>query len=195
MNIQPNEFYHIHNQGNNKEQIFFNRGNYLYFLSQFRSKVAINVDVLAYCLMPNHFHFLVHTNERSVVRKKLGSLEVIALTDGFRKLESGYAHAINKQEKRSGSPFRQKTKMKLVQDTSKDYLFSVFNYIHQNPLKAELVKRMEYWRYSSFSDYAGLRDGTLCDKELAKLFIDYSESDFIADSNFYVDKEKIRHII
>lgn len=195
MNIQPNKFYHIYNQGNNKEQIFFNRGNYLYFLSHFRSKIAINVDVLAYCLMPNHFHFLVHTNESSVVRKKLGSIEVIALTDGFQRLESGYAHAINKQEKRSGSLFRQKAKMKLVQDTSKDCLFSVFNYIHQNPLKAGLVKRMEYWEYSSFSDYAGLRNGTLCDKEFAKLFIDYSESNFIADSNFYVDKEKIRHII
>ena len=195
MNIQPNQFYHIYNQGNNKEPIFFKRENYLYFLNHFRSKVAINVDVLAYCLMPNHFHFLVHTNEKSGVSKKLGSLEMTALTDGFRKLESGHAHAINKQEKRSGSLFRQKTKMKLIENTSNDYLFSVFNYIHQNPLKAGLVKRMEDWPYSSFLDYAGLRDGTLCNKELAKLYINYSGSSFISDSNAYVDKEKIKLII
>ena len=194
MDIQPNQFYHIYNQGNNKEPIFFKRENYLYFLRNFRSKIAINVDILSYCLMPNHFHFLVHTTEQSVIKRRNGIVELTALMDGFRRLESGYAQAINKQEQRSGSLFRQKTKVKLIEDTSKDYLFSVFNYIHQNPVKAGLVKKMENWEFSSFRDYAGLRDGTLCNKELAKLCIDYSEHNFVKESNSYVDKEKIKLI-
>jgi putative transposase len=195
MEIQPNQFYHIYNQGNNKEPIFYSRENYIYFLKNFRNKVAINVDVLAYCLMPNHFHFLVHTTEESIVKKKVGIVEITALMNGFRQLESGYAQAINKQQQRSGSLFRQKTKVKLIEDTSKDYLFSVFNYIHQNPLRAGLVERMEDWEFSSFLDYAGLRNGTLCNKELAKLYINYSDSNFMEESKSYVDKGKIRLVI
>ena len=42
-----------------------------------------------------------------------------------------------------------------------------FHYIHQNPMKANLVKKMEDWDYSSFKDYCGLRNGTLSNKELA----------------------------
>ncbi|HWZ22426.1 MAG TPA: hypothetical protein VNW06_07205 [Cytophagaceae bacterium] len=150
---------------------------------------------MAYCLMPNHFHFLVHTTEESIVKKKVGIVEITALMNGFRQLESGYAQAINKQQQRSGSLFRQKTKVKLIEDTSKDYLFSVFNYIHQNPLRAGLVERMEDWEFSSFLDYAGLRNGTLCNKELAKLYINYSDSNFMEESKSYVDKGKIRLVI
>jgi len=46
-------------------------------------------------------------------------------------------------------------------------LLTCFHYIHQNPWKAGLVSKMENWKYSSFSDFAGFRDGTLCNKQLA----------------------------
>ena len=52
-------------------------------------------------------------------------------------------------------------------DGDKHYEFTAFQYIHQNPLKANLVLNMEKWLYSSYADYAGFRNGTLCDKELA----------------------------
>ena len=49
-----------------------------------------------------------------------------------------------------------------------DYPFICFHYIHQNPLKAGLVKRMEDWEMGSFQDYAGLRNGTLCNRKIAQ---------------------------
>ncbi len=114
MQIIGNQIYHIYNQGNNKQKIFYKRENYHYFLSKFKKYVVPKAEVLAYCLMPNHFHFMVNTTKDSVQNEKVGSLMVNALSNGFRKLLSTYAQAINKQENRSGSLFRQKTKAKLV---------------------------------------------------------------------------------
>lgn len=110
MQLIENKLYHFYNQGNNKDDIFFSRENYLYFLKNFRKFVLPYCDVLSYCLMPNHFHFLINTNKESLVEKKVGGLILTALNNGFRQFLSVYAQAINKQEGRSGSLFRQKTK-------------------------------------------------------------------------------------
>ena len=115
--------------------------------------------------MPNHFHFLVNTTEKSVQLEKVGSIEVSSLANGFRKLLSSYAQAINKQEQRTGSLFRQKTKAKLLSEANAHYPVQCFHYIHQNPVRASLVKRMEDWEFSSFQDYLGIRNGSLCHYE------------------------------
>jgi len=79
---------------------------------------------------------------------------------GFRLLESSYAKGINKQLDRTGNLFQQKTKAKFTNE-AKDYSPTAFHYIHQNPINAGLVKRPEDWKYSSYLDYARLRNGTL----------------------------------
>ena len=56
-----------------------------------------------------------------------------------------------------------------------DYPFICFHYIHQNPVKAGLVKRMEEWEMSSFRDFAGIREGTLCNEKLAYDLLDVPE--------------------
>ncbi|MEQ9301016.1 MAG: hypothetical protein RIF33_20750 [Cyclobacteriaceae bacterium] len=113
--------------------------------------------------MPNHFHFLILANDNSAVPLKIGSLTVSALNNGFRMLLSSFNQAINKQQGRTGSLFRQKTKFKHLGSDNENYPFICFNYIHQNPLSAGLVQKLEDWEFSSFRDYAGLRAGTLCD--------------------------------
>ncbi len=70
----PGHYYHLYNRGNNHQTIFFERENYLFFLRQFRHHVAVETaDVLAYCLMPNHYHFLVHLRGKDLSESK-GSL-------------------------------------------------------------------------------------------------------------------------
>jgi hypothetical protein len=102
---------------------------------------------------------------------------------------SGYARVYNKLYNKSGSLFRQKTKVKCLSDVPsgsayslQDYYFNCFHYIHQNPLRAGLVKRLEDWEFSSFKDYAGVRNGTLCNKELAKKYCSYHPETFIKTS-------------
>ena len=95
MKLEQDKLYHIYNQGNNREQIFYNSENYLYFLRKFRQFVLPHCDVLAYCLMPNHFHFLINSNEKSVETVQIGGISMNKVTNGFRLLLSDYAQKIN----------------------------------------------------------------------------------------------------
>ena len=63
MIFETEHLYHIYNQGNNKQKIFFSRENYLYFLQKINKHIRPHVDVLAWCLMPNHFHLLVYVKD------------------------------------------------------------------------------------------------------------------------------------
>ncbi len=174
----PHTLYHIYNRGNNRDRIFYKRANYHYFLGKVRKYFLPYVDILAYCLMPNHFHFLVYSKEDLVTEKWSNDLRIML---------SSYTRAINKQEGRVGSLFQQNTKVKLLENTSRattlsggttcvDYPWTCFHYIHQNPLKAGLVRRMEDYEFSSFRDYAGLRDSDLCKKALASDLIGISDT-------------------
>lgn len=194
MQLIENGIYHIYNQGNNRNQIFFRRENQLYFLAKFRKYVLPHTEVLAYCLMPNHFHFMLYTTSNSVKEKKVGGLMLTELSNGFRQLLSSYSQAINKQENRSGSLFRQKTKAKLLDDQGGDYPFTCFHYIHQNPLHAGLVEKMEDWEFSSFKDYLGTRNGSLCNKALTLQLLDISKKEFYQASYQVIAPEKIHEL-
>src|SRR6187551_1515150 len=61
MKLQPETLYHIYNRGNNKQLIFFQERNYEFFMAKAVNEFRNELDFLAYCLMPNHFHFLVYT--------------------------------------------------------------------------------------------------------------------------------------
>ena len=194
MQFEIDNIYHIYNQGNNKQLIFHSDENYHYFLKLYRKFVLPHADLLAYCLMPNHFHFLVNTNSQSIKIRKVGSLNLSELSNGIRMLLSSYSLAINKQENKTGSQFRQKTQAKLLNIEEVNYPFTCFQYIHQNPLKAGLVERMEDWDFSSFKDYAKIRNGSLCNQDLAKNLIGFDESNFIKESYAVIDNEKIAKI-
>lgn len=139
--------------------------------------------------MPNHFHLLVYTDESSCTIMKQGGLEIEKLTNGIRKLLSGYARIFNKRYHQTGSLFRQKTKAKnlfgeelvlMKKYTLQDYCSQCFSYIHQNPVAAGLVKQPGDWQFSSYPDYAGIRNGNLCNKELAAKYCYYDRRDFIS---------------
>ena len=61
--LQPGTFYHVYNRGNNGENIFYKKENYPYFLRKLDQYLSPYLDVFAYCLLPNHFHFLIKTKE------------------------------------------------------------------------------------------------------------------------------------
>jgi len=167
MHLTEGELYHVYNRGNNRQNIFFKRENYSYFIKGIERYLSPCCDILAWCLMPNHFHFLIHANSNSVPIIKDGSFERQQFSQGTKQLLSSYTKAINKQEGRTGSLFQQKTKAICV-SANERHDTTVFHYIHQNPMKARMVKRMEDWEFSSFKDYIGIRKETLCNLNLAK---------------------------
>lgn len=201
MNFFPANIYHIYNQGNNRQKIFYGRQDYFTFLSMYKQLVAPHLSTIAWCLMPNHFHFMVYTDERCNSKTKQGGIMLDPITNGIRKLLSGYTRIFNKEKSRTGSLFRQKTKSKSLSDikvspgeSMTDYFISCFHYIHRNPLAAKLVQHAGDWEFSSFRDYAGLRTGKLCHKELAALYCDYRFETFIADSSIPMDNLVIQVI-
>lgn len=141
MILHPHEYYHLYNRSNNNEHIFKEEENYRFFLERYKHHLRELVDTAAYCLMPTHFHFLirVRTDDTDRVRTKLGILL------------SAYTKAINRRFRRHGSLFQEHTKASHV--GTPEYLLCVAAYIHQNPVKAGLVRCMEDWKYSSYGAY------------------------------------------
>lgn len=171
MYFDSSEFYHVYNRGNNRQIIFFSDRNYLFFLKKIREQIFPVADILAYCLMPNHFHFILKPNENGLTERiSFGGKPMQELSYRLGILLSSYAQAINKQNRTTGSLFQQKTKAKILVEKDNgiriSYLEKCFHYIHLNPVMAGLAKNPEDWAYSSYPDYIGLRNGTLCCREL-----------------------------
>jgi REP element-mobilizing transposase RayT len=194
VNVKSKGIYHIYNRGNNQQPIFFSDDNYIYFLNKCHRYLKPLADILAWCLMPNHFHFLTEVTETSLEPVKSGGIIMPAITNGFRLLESSYAKGVNKQLSRSGNLFQQKTKAKFTNE-AKDYSRTAFHYIHQNPVKSGLVKRLEEWHYSSYLDYAGLRNGTLCNREKAGELFSLNEIDLYTETMKTIEDDLLKNIL
>ena len=120
------QIYHIYNRGNNKQTIFFNRDNYIFFLNKIRQHILPHCEILNYCLLPNHFHFMIYSDERTVLpvsSRALGMTRInnsqpikTKFSEAWRIALSSYTQAINRQEQRTGSLFTQNTKNKQVSD-------------------------------------------------------------------------------
>ena len=167
--LQIGNFYHIYNRGNNHQAIFFERENYLYFLRLVRQHLTTKgVDVVAYCLMPNHYHFLVYLREEN-------------LSNAMKSLSLSYTKAINQRFNRVGVLFQGRFQSIHVDRT--DYLVNLSRYIHLNPVKARLVQRAGEWEFSSYLEYAGLRPGTLPKTEFITALIegDLASQQFLTD--------------
>jgi putative transposase len=146
-NLEPGNYYHLYNRGNNRQNIFFERDNYLYFLRQFRHYVAdTTVQVVAYCLMPNHYHILIYLQEDS-------------LSAAMHRFTMSYTKAINRRYQKCGSLFQ--GRFQTLHVGSDDYLLYLTRYIHLNPVKAGFVVKPEDWEFSSYHEYTGIRQGTL----------------------------------
>lgn len=141
-----------YNQGNNREIIFRSDDDYIEFLKLFRKFISPYCKVIAFCLMPNHFHFEIYATDDSIKMKKVGNIFSTELANGFRLLQSSYAQYFNKKYERSGSLFRQKAKAKGMSDGDQNYAYIAFHYIHQNPLTKGLVSKLEDWKFSSYCD-------------------------------------------
>jgi putative transposase len=155
----PGEFYHVYNRGTEKRNIFSSRADHDRFLTllylcnqtavvhlqiQGRTLKELSdkregeplVAIVAYCLMPNHFHLLVH------------ELQEGGLSKFMQKVMTGYTMYFNKKNDRNGSLFQGKFKATHVTDDR--YLRYLVSYIHLNPVKLIEPK----WKENSIADRA-----------------------------------------
>lgn len=191
MQFTEGSFYHIYNRGNDKRTIFFEDRNYDFFLQKVKKYIVPHSNLLAWCLMPNHFHFLIQANDSTATIVKETPIKINALTEGVRILLSSYTKAIQKQESITGNLFQQKTKFKCVDG----YLPTAFHYIHQNAFRANLVHRLEDWKWSSLSEYLDLNSDQICKKDVAYSFIDIRKERLLQDSYSGIPDELISKIL
>lgn len=160
--LYPDLYYHIYNHGNASDNIFLNDENYSYFMKRYMFFVNPILDTFAYCLMPNHFHFVIQVKNENEIRKhcynKYGTEKIIDieampvyLSQQFSNLFNGYSKAFNKMHNRSGKLFCLPFKRKLL--NTDFYLQKAIHYVHTNPVHHGFVKDMHEWTYSSIHAY------------------------------------------
>ena len=135
----PGAWYHVMNRGRRREEIFTGPQDYQLFLEVLKEAAEIfHLHVAAYCLMPNHYHLLIHTPEGNVSRC-------------MRHVNGVYTQRFNRRYKADGQLFRGRYKALLVDADS--YLLELLRYIHRNPLQAGLVENLDEYEYSSHKAY------------------------------------------
>lgn len=187
MQFKENHVYHVYNRGNNKERTFFTTDNYEYFLRKIKKEWSPYCDIIAYCLMPNHFHFMLIPTKCGCNYVNIGGREskLQPLSMAIGKTLSSYTRAINKQKKTFGNLFQQKTKSKNITDTSLefpayhlyDYLRTCFHYIHNNPVAAGMTEKPGDWPFSSMKEYLDLDENPVCNKLLALKILGINQLD------------------
>lgn len=177
MHFEKDYTYHVYDRSN--QTVFKTQDNYNYFLKKFKQHILPYVDVLAWCLMPNHFHFMIVVKEEGVKYvedKHLPNTQV--LSKKFGTFLSSFTKAYNKMYKKRGHLWAHNTKAKQLNYTNNNYPITCFRYIHENPKDAGLVRKLTDWEYSSFKDLLGVRKGTIVNKELVYEYFNIDEEYF-----------------
>jgi REP element-mobilizing transposase RayT len=130
--FRPGGIYHVYNRGASRQTIFPEAENYRYFLRLLEEHARRReIEIVCYCLMPNHFHLLLRQGgEKSVSHMMQG-------------LCSAYTQALNRRLGRTGTLFEGRFKFSAI--TNRVSVLRTIRYIHQNPIKAHLVSHPEDW--------------------------------------------------
>jgi REP element-mobilizing transposase RayT len=154
--LEKDGFYHIYNRGINGCLIFENDENKRFFLNQFSKYLGGKVKLLAYCLMDNHFHFVIQISD---VEKEV--------TQGFSNFFNSYAKSFNKEQDRTGSLFEKNFKRIKLNDES--YLKHLILYVHLNP-KHHLDLDFQQYKFSSYEAFVSIKETKIEREEVLKIF-------------------------
>ena len=183
-----NEYYHIYNRGVDKRKVFLNNGDYKKFIINLRkfnsnldyrkrdfikrkrhkekssvqelssryrelsSEADKLIEIIAYCLNPNHYHFILRQLEENGISKFM------------HKVDLGYTNYFNPKYNRNGSLFQ--GTFKSIHIDTDEYLIWLSAYINLNPKLHNIASDLEKYPWSSYLDYVGKRNGTLCNREI-----------------------------
>lgn len=149
---QKGMYYHIYNRGARQMTIFRAQTNFLFVISKMKKYGRANkISIIAYCLMPTHYHFLV----RQDGEEPAGNLP--------QAVFNSYSKAYNKMYSHSGTLFEGRFRAKVIQTSS--HLLHLCRYIHGNPVKDGMVPEPGDWPYSNYLEWIEARPGSLVDRE------------------------------
>lgn len=176
--LHPGGLYHLLNRANGDEKLFREEQNYFYFLTKYQQHVSPVAYTLAWCLLPNHYHFLVRIKpveairERFELKKKKGpendSLLPLFIMQQFSNWQNAYAKAVNKMYCRKGSLFMDY--LRRVEINADRQMGNTIFYIHKNPVHHGFAKEIGNWPWTSYKEYVSGKLNFVDSREIAAWF-------------------------
>ncbi len=155
--LEKDSYYHIYNKCINGGVIFESDENMRYFLALVKKYFSKKITILSYCLLQNHYHFLVKID-----------CDGENATQILSNLFNAYAKAFNKQQNRTGSLFEKHFKRKHI--SSNEYLINTILYIHKNPEHHNLISDFSQYKFSSYKDIVAKKSNIISIDEVVNLF-------------------------
>ncbi len=144
--IEISQYYYYFNRSNNKELIFREKENYGYFLRLINKYILSIAEIYSYCLLPNHFHFILRIKDSKDLPEKYQSNKS-KISQPFPNLFNAYTKAYNKKYGRKGSLFQKHPKHILI--TNENYLRNLIVYVNCNPSHHN-IENFDTYSYSSY---------------------------------------------
>ena len=152
-------YYHIYNRGAHRHLIFVETTNYYFVLRKMREySLKYDIAVIAYVLLPNHYHFLLRQDSHHPAR----FLPQYTF--------NAYTKAFNKRYDHSGTLFQ--GPFRSIEVTTESYLLNLIRYIHANPVLHGLVDDPGMWAFSNYLEWIGERAGKLVDRDFIAEYFD-----------------------
>lgn len=185
--LEPERYYHIYNRGINGCDLFYQKPNYDLFLQKYFHYTHTVAETFAYCLLKNHFHFLIKIKPEEEIRptfhyKTNASIEKVIVTQ-FSHFFNSYAQIINKTYQRTGGLFENPFRRIMIHNDN--YFMEMIFYIHNNPVKHGFWDDFRDYPYASYGIYADKIENSHLNTEEVLSFFGSLDS-FIS---FHQDKE------
>jgi REP element-mobilizing transposase RayT len=174
--IQPLEngkYYHIYNRGINSDILFKENGNYDYFLKLYDLHIEPIAETYAWCLMKNHFHFLIRIKDIEEIETE----NKILPSQSFSNLFNAYTKSFNKKYNRQGALFERPFRRKSIEN--QNYFENVITYIHNNPVHHAICEHPINYPWSSYITCLSNKPTKLRRKEVIEIFDDIENFKYI----------------
>ncbi|TBH75715.1 hypothetical protein [Aquirufa nivalisilvae] len=172
----PDQLYHVYNRGINRTKIFKEYRNYRFFLRKYQKYICPIADTYAYCLLGNHFHFLLRIKSANEIfefkkikteqREHVDLSRLIATQ--FGTLFNCYAQAFNKTNDRTGGLFENPFRRIQVDDDI--YFTQLIKYLHFNPENHGIVHDFKQYKNSSYYDISTMKKSFIDKKSVLDYF-------------------------
>ncbi|WP_445712388.1 transposase [Flavobacterium sp.] len=190
--FEEERIYHVYNRTIDKKPMFKSAENYAFFIRQFDKYLSDYINIYAYNLIGNHFHFMIQIKDLSdltnkIVKTDLTTFEKLSnlekpktthdiVSHQFKKFFQSYAMAFNKQHSRIGTLFQ--TPFKRVEVSDEEYLRELICYIHTNAQKHQIVKDFREWKWISYHKILSDIETKLLKNEVIDYFNDIENFEY-----------------